>query len=64
MVGNPRGKQRSDAFLQDHLKANVEGDAALKYLKTTYAKYLDGIVEDDDADAANEPSDPDHERSD
>ena len=61
ILAENKGRMR---FVQDHLKANVEGDAALKYLKTTYAKYLDGIVEDDDADAANEPSDPDHERSD
>ena len=32
-------------FVQDQLKANVEGDAALRYLKSTYAKYLEGVAE-------------------
>ena len=51
-------------FVQDHLKANVEGDAALKYLKTTYAKYLEGIVEGEDDNATNSPSDPEDDGSD
>ena len=46
ILADSNGRMR---FVQDHLKANVEGDAALKYLKTTYAKYLEDIVEDGDA---------------
>ncbi len=30
-------------FVQEHLKANVEKENALKHLKTTYEKYLTGI---------------------
>lgn len=41
------GKNRM-RFVQDQLKANVEGDAALKYLKSTYAKYLEGVTEEDE----------------
>jgi hypothetical protein len=33
-------------FVQDKLKSNVDDDAALEYLKKTYAKYLHGIADD------------------
>lgn len=39
-------------FVQDHLKANIDSDSALGYLKTTYAKYLDGIIDDGNEDVA------------
>ena len=61
ILADSKGRMR---FVQDHLKANVEGDAALKYLKTTYAKYLEGIVEGEDDNAINGPSDPEDEGSD
>jgi hypothetical protein len=35
-------------FVQDHLQANVDKESSLKYLKRTYAKYLTGIVEEED----------------
>jgi hypothetical protein len=33
-------------FVQEHLKANVDRDNALDYLKKTYDKYLSGIAEE------------------
>lgn len=42
ILADSKGRMR---FMQDHLKANVEGDAALRYLKSTYSKYLEGIAE-------------------
>lgn len=38
-------------FVQQHLKANVEKENALKYLKATYEKYLTGIEMPGDEDA-------------
>lgn len=35
-------------FVQEHLQANVDKDSALRYLKSTYEKYLVGISEQAD----------------
>lgn len=51
ILADSKGRMR---FVQDHLKANVEGDAALRYLKRTYVKYLEGVTEDDDEDYTTE----------
>jgi hypothetical protein len=36
-------------FVQEHLQANVDKEASLKYLKATYEKYLTGIEVETDA---------------
>ncbi|MEO0852446.1 MAG: ATP-binding protein [Cyanobacteria bacterium J06648_11] len=33
-------------FVEDHLKANIDKEASLKYLQQTYDKYLSGVVEE------------------
>ena len=38
-------------FVQEKLKANVDKEASLKYLKKTYDKYLVGVVEEHDGEA-------------
>jgi len=32
-------------FVQEHLQANVDRDSSLRYLKSTYEKYLSGVVD-------------------
>lgn len=44
-------------FVQDHLKANVDKDSALKYLKKTYEKYLSGVSETPDDDTTSSETD-------
>jgi hypothetical protein len=33
-------------FVQQHLQANVDKETSLRYLKSTYEKYLVGVAED------------------
>lgn len=33
-------------FVEDHLKANIDKEASLKYLRQTYDKYLTGVVDE------------------
>ena len=40
-------------FVHDKLQSNVDDDAALNYLKKTYAKYLEGIADDAAPEAAS-----------
>ena len=34
-------------FVQDQLQASVDPERSVKYLQTTYEKYLKGVVQDD-----------------
>jgi len=50
VLSDAKGRMR---FVQDKLKSNVDDDAALNYLKKTYAKYLEGIADDAAPDASS-----------
>lgn len=41
-------------FVEDHLKANIDKEASLRYLRQTYDKYLAGVIDDTDDDRADE----------
>lgn len=43
VLSDAKGRMR---FVQDKLKSNVDDDTALKYLKRTYSRYLEGITEE------------------
>ncbi|MEM8992199.1 MAG: ATP-binding protein [Pseudomonadota bacterium] len=40
-------------FVEDRLKANIDKETSLKYLRQTYDKYLAGVTDDTNADQSN-----------
>lgn len=40
-------------FVQNHLQANIDAESSLRYLQSTYEKYLSGSDDDDDPEASS-----------
>lgn len=44
-------------FVEDHLKANIDKEASLRYLRQTYEKYLSGVIDETDEASPDENED-------